>query len=547
MSDTSQYNLQALQHAYRASLPDKHTEITTCWLIAEQAHWRIDTVEQLQSTIHQLINSSKLYGFTDISAAAHEIEHKLSLSLEQDNLLDIERGLQLLCSLLVIHTNKETVGITPPLSSPLLTEHWLNAHTNKYIVVLGDTDSHDFVQFLHDKGYHVTLFTDYEQFKQQIPHISLSVLIFHLSFTNYSNTTLTELEHYCNHTLQHIPRFAVLHQNDFTHRLLAARLGVRHCFIIPINFKQLIEALTQIFTKTPPYHVLLIIDDKGIAQLYQTALQQANIKTYLIHDKEIEQLFSIMREFPAELLLIDKELKYYNSRHIINILHQEKSFFHLPILFLSNDNNKPFYPMRLGGEYTVPKTTKLENILSFIIYKIQDGRYMNKYIAYNPLTDLLNCVTFQQQFFAQLATAERLGIPIALIMLDVDKFQQISSAHGYWVSNEVLQRIAWAIKNRLRRGDLIGHWNTDQFFLALHGAESESAIHITTSLLEEINKIIFNINTNQFSITLSAGIAYYPGHVIQQKSTLLQQAEQALACAKQAGGNQYKLILSTED
>jgi len=547
MSDTSQYNLQALQQAYRASLPDKHTEITTCWLIAEQAHWRIDTVEQLQSTIHQLINSSKLYGFTDISAAAHEIEQKLSLPLEHDNLLDIECGLQLLCSLLVIHTNKELLDTELPVTSPLLTEHWLNAHTHKYIVVLGDTDSHDFVQYLHDKGYHVTLFTDYEQFKQQITHLSFSVLIFHFSLTNYSNAILAELEHCCNSTLQHIPRFAILHQNDFDHRLLAARLGVRYCFITPINFKQFTDALTQIFSEHPPYHVLLIIDDKEIAHLYQTALQQANIKTYLIHDKEVEQLFSILREFPAELLLIDKGLKYYNSRHIINILHQEKCFFHLPILFLTNDDNKPFYPMRLGGEYTVPKTTKLENLLSFIIHKIQDVRYMNKYIAYNPLTDLLNCVTFQQQFFAQLATAERLGIPIALILLDVDKFQQISATQGYWVSNEVLQRIAWAIKSRLRRGDLIGHWNTDQFFLALHGAESESAIHITTSLLEEINKIIFNVNANQFSITLSAGIAYYPGHVNQQKYTLLQQAEQALVCAKQAGGNQYKLILSTED
>jgi diguanylate cyclase (GGDEF)-like protein len=145
----------------------------------------------------------------------------------------------------------------------------------------------------------------------------------------------------------------------------------------------------------------------------------------------------------------------------------------------------------------------------------------------DPLTGLLNHRAFQERLAEELRRAERTGLPVSLVAVDIDDFKTINDAHGHAAGDEALRAVAAALRDELRAADLCGRVGGDEFTLALVDADVGDA----DLIVERVRTRLANAPR---PLTLSAGIVAYPRHGTVQDE-LLHLADGAMYWAKSNG------------
>lgn len=131
---------------------------------------------------------------------------------------------------------------------------------------------------------------------------------------------------------------------------------------------------------------------------------------------------------------------------------------------------------------------------------------------------------------------EKDGEAGALCFLDLDNFKQINDRFGHSYGDEALCAISRALKDSIRRSDIVGRFGGDEFLIYMNGITGEDDI------LARAEAICGKIRTLPLSIPLTAsiGIARYPecGRGFQE---LLDKADAALYQSKCAGKDRISL------
>ena len=72
----------------------------------------------------------------------------------------------------------------------------------------------------------------------------------------------------------------------------------------------------------------------------------------------------------------------------------------------------------------------------------------------------------------KIANAKRSGSPLALAMIDVDRFKSVNDTHGHGVGDQVLVEVSDALRSNVRETDMV----------AAVSVSSEEALHVTVSI-----------------------------------------------------------------
>ena len=141
---------------------------------------------------------------------------------------------------------------------------------------------------------------------------------------------------------------------------------------------------------------------------------------------------------------------------------------------------------------------------------------------------------------------EKKGV-IALLLIDVDRFNQVNLAHGYYAGDQILRFIADKIQSCVRTNDIVGRIGGEKFGVILLQSSKESAQMIARRILDAVEHISDEMRLNLESpITLSAGISGFPMDADNPES-LVQKAQTAIISAKIMGGNTIKLFDHMEE
>lgn len=152
------------------------------------------------------------------------------------------------------------------------------------------------------------------------------------------------------------------------------------------------------------------------------------------------------------------------------------------------------------------------------------------------LTRILTRRAFLLRSEAVLAASPAAGRPVALLMLDVDRFKLINDEHGHAVGDEVLVSLAGQISALLRRDDLFGRIGGEEFAILLPGLTQSSALALAERLRDGCARLRVPVEGREpLAITVSIGLVWGlagPGCSLQH---LLKQADDALYRAKRDG------------
>ncbi len=155
-----------------------------------------------------------------------------------------------------------------------------------------------------------------------------------------------------------------------------------------------------------------------------------------------------------------------------------------------------------------------------------------------PLDELDDRLPLRRRrvFDRDLATLSRAALdgqtPLALVMIDLDRFKHVNDTHGHPVGDEVLLAVAQLIVKRTTRKGQAYRYGGEEIALLLPDYSIEEA----TGLAERIRKDIraAPLSSRGLTITASIGVACLPDQAGDDKS-LLAASDAALYCAKHAG------------
>lgn len=149
-----------------------------------------------------------------------------------------------------------------------------------------------------------------------------------------------------------------------------------------------------------------------------------------------------------------------------------------------------------------------------------------KYFFFNQLTDRLD-----------LAYAQ--GLPIGVIMFDIDHFKSFNDTHGHTCGDYVLTTVAKVIKNSIRSQDMASRYGGEEFTVMLPNTLKEDAMQVAERIRSNIENMEFNYEGQIVKVTISGGVSVFDKeeNPVTSAKEFVIQADKALYVSKTSGRN----------
>ncbi|MFH6598442.1 diguanylate cyclase [Ectopseudomonas khazarica] len=149
------------------------------------------------------------------------------------------------------------------------------------------------------------------------------------------------------------------------------------------------------------------------------------------------------------------------------------------------------------------------------------------------LTELPNRRGFDILAEQALQEALREQSPLCAVLLDLDNFKLINDEHGHLAGDEVLQRFARQLRDKLRQSDILCRWGGEEFILLLKNTDRQAAHDLAEKLRQQCAQQRYAIADQTLQVTASLGLSQWqPGESLH---SLLGRTDRALYRAKQSG------------
>jgi diguanylate cyclase (GGDEF)-like protein len=164
-------------------------------------------------------------------------------------------------------------------------------------------------------------------------------------------------------------------------------------------------------------------------------------------------------------------------------------------------------------------------------------------------TGLLNAATWEREATAELARAVRTRTPLAVALLDIDRFKSINDTYGHLVGDQVIKEIARTLDSLLRDYDLAGRFGGEEFSVLLPQTRAVDAFRIAERIRSNIAGLSFiapgTTGGERVHVTISIGVAALDGGDKRELAELMATSDAALYRAKASGRDQVQMISTT--
>lgn len=184
--------------------------------------------------------------------------------------------------------------------------------------------------------------------------------------------------------------------------------------------------------------------------------------------------------------------------------------------------------IQVGG--TVLKFVMLDDIEARFHAEVRD------LISYDQLTGLLTKESLYLAFERELERCLRYGLPLGVLMMDLDRFKSVNDGHGHLMGSHVLAEVGQIIRQGIRVADASARYGGEEFLSYLAETDVEGVERAAERVRSDIEAYSFVLDEVSIHVTISIGIAVAPGHGADMK-TLVAAADQALYRAKETGRN----------
>lgn len=185
-----------------------------------------------------------------------------------------------------------------------------------------------------------------------------------------------------------------------------------------------------------------------------------------------------------------------------------------------------------------------DTVLKFVLHDELDARFHREIrhrIAYDQLTGLLTKESLYVAMESELKRCERFGLPMVVLMMDLDHFKSVNDHHGHLMGSQVLSEVGQLIREGMRGTDVSARYGGEEFLAYLSEVTMEQGTQAAERIRSSVEGRTFTRvdeagKPNSVRITISIGIAEFPRHGSSLEA-LVAAADAALYRAKGEGRN----------
>jgi diguanylate cyclase (GGDEF)-like protein len=189
----------------------------------------------------------------------------------------------------------------------------------------------------------------------------------------------------------------------------------------------------------------------------------------------------------------------------------------------------------------LPVVTLLQRSLRHV-QLVNDSRADSK-------TGLLNAATWEREATTEIARAVRTRTPLAVALLDIDRFKVINDTYGHLAGDQVLKELARSLDSALRDYDRSGRFGGEEFSLLLPQTRAVDAFRIADRVRASIAGLSIIVpgatGGERVHVTVSIGVAALDAGSKREYAELMATADAALYRAKSGGRDQVQMISTT--
>ena len=179
------------------------------------------------------------------------------------------------------------------------------------------------------------------------------------------------------------------------------------------------------------------------------------------------------------------------------------------------------------------------SVLKFVMLDDVEAKFhaeIRDLISYDQLTGLLTKESLFLALDRELKRCLSYGLPLGLLMMDLDRFKSVNDTHGHLMGSHVLAEVGRIIREGIRVEDVSARYGGEEFISYLAEADRAGVELAAQRLRGQIEASPFVLDDLSIHVTISIGVAVAPKHGKDIK-TLVAVADQALYRAKETGRN----------
>lgn len=326
-------------------------------------------------------------------------------------------------------------------------------------------------------------------------------------------------------------------QTDFNHLKAALRAGCDFCFAPETPQATILAKLIECCSneQETPLRVLVVEDSITASQSIEHTLNQSGVETLAVINPE--EILVSLRRFQPDLILMDMYMPDCTGVEATRVIRQHAEFLSTPVVYLSGDGDMALQvdALRLGGDHFLTKPFNPVLLNAVVKSKIDRYRALRRSMLCDGLTGLLNHRAVKEKLVAALHEAKAGSTTLAVAMIDIDHFKTVNDNYGHPLGDQVIKSLAWLLKQRLRKTDLVGRYGGEEFLVVLPDTPADQAFAVLDRIRHDFSLIKYAFEDTWFEVTFSAGIAQFPA--TSHAEALIKKADEALYEAKDAGRN----------
>lgn len=180
-----------------------------------------------------------------------------------------------------------------------------------------------------------------------------------------------------------------------------------------------------------------------------------------------------------------------------------------------------------------------DTILKFVVLDSIEASFhaeVRDRITYDQLSGLLTKESLYLAFERELDRCMRYGLPLSVLMMDLDRFKSVNDGHGHQMGSHVLAEVGGIIRQCIRAADVSARYGGEEFVTYLAESDTQGALLAAERIRSVMEEHIFVLDDVSIGVTISIGVATAPGHGTTVKE-LVGAADEALYRAKETGRN----------
>ncbi|MDO8960079.1 MAG: EAL domain-containing protein [Rhodocyclaceae bacterium] len=163
---------------------------------------------------------------------------------------------------------------------------------------------------------------------------------------------------------------------------------------------------------------------------------------------------------------------------------------------------------------------------------------------YDSLTKLPNRRLFRDRLQQEILKAQRAGLYVALLFVDLDRFKEVNDTLGHHAGDLLLIEAARRVRDCVRATDTVARLGGDEFTVIMSNlADTDRVGEIAQAMLLAL-ATPFVLDAEMVYVSASIGITIFPGDADNVES-LLKNADQAMYAAKEQGRNRFSYFTAS--